>query len=67
MEPAKTGMVVVACFALHNFCVKHRVSSLGAMDLNEEIHLPERREQGAADDLPSRAAERNRLALQHFS
>ena len=67
MEPAKTGTVVVACFALHNFCVKHRVFSLGATDLNEEIHLPNRREHRAADDLESGAAERNRLALQHFS
>ena len=67
MEPAKTGTVVVACFALHNFCVKHRVCSLGVTDLNEEIHLPKRRELGAADDLESGADERNRLALQHFS
>ena len=58
MEPAKTGTVVVICFAIHNFCVKHRVSSLGATDLNEEIHLPKRREQGAADDPESGAAEK---------
>ena len=59
MEQAKRGTVVAACFALHNFCLKHRVSSLDLTDLNEEIHLPKRREQGAADDLESGAAERN--------
>ena len=67
LEPAKTGTVVVARFALHNLCVKHRVCSPGATDLNEEIHLSERRERQAADELPSRADKGNRLALQHFS
>ena len=55
---------MVACFALHNFCVKHEVPLPAVDDENEEVHLPER---GAAGDLESVAAKRNRLALQHFS
>ena len=54
-------------FALQNFCVKHGVPLPAVDDENEQVHLPERRERGAADDLESGAAKRNRLALQHFS
>ena len=66
-DPAKCCQVVISCFALHNFCVRNGVPLPDEVNNQEQgPNLPERHENGAANDNRNGNMKRNRIAELYF-
>ena len=58
--------MVISCFALHNFCVRNGVPLPDEVNNQEQgPNLPERHENGAANDNRNGNMEPNRIAILH--